>query len=50
VRSKLLSLREEDYARAAVLMGAPPGRIIRRHLLPGFSSHIIASATLSVRP
>ncbi len=48
VRSKLLSLREEDYARAAVLMGAPPGRIIRRHLLPGFSSHIIASATLSV--
>ncbi|XWN29566.1 MAG: ABC transporter permease [Devosia sp.] len=48
VRSKLLSLREEDYAKAAVLMGAPPGRIIRRHLLPGFSSHIIASATLSV--
>ena len=48
VRSKLLSLREEDYARAAVLMGAPPGRIIRRHLLPGFSSHIIASATLSI--
>ena len=48
VRSKLLSLREEDYAKAAVLMGAPPGRIIRRHLLPGFSSHIIASATLSI--
>jgi len=48
VRSKLLSLREEDYARAAVLMGAPPGRVIRRHLLPGFSSHIIASATLSI--
>jgi len=48
VRSKLLSLREEDYARAAVLMGAPSGRIIRRHLLPGFSSHIIASATLSI--
>ncbi|MEM0909122.1 MAG: ABC transporter permease [Pseudomonadota bacterium] len=48
VRSKLLSLREEDYARAAVLMGAPPGRIIRKHLLPGFSSHIIASATLSI--
>lgn len=48
VRSKLLSLREEDYARAAVLMGAKPGRIIRKHLLPGFSSHIIASATLSI--
>ncbi|MDQ0314729.1 ABC transporter permease [Amorphus orientalis] len=48
VRSKLLSLREEDYAKAAVLMGAPPGRVIRKHLLPGFTSHIIASATLSI--
>jgi len=48
VRSKLLSLREEDYARAAVLMGAKPRRIIGKHLLPGFSSHIIASATLSI--
>ena len=48
VRSKLLSLREEDYAKAAVLMGAKPRRIITRHLLPGFSSHLIASATLSI--
>ncbi|MEP3049625.1 MAG: ABC transporter permease [Roseibium sp.] len=48
VRSKLLSLREEEYAKAAVLMGAKPGRVISRHLLPGFSSHIIASATLSI--
>jgi peptide/nickel transport system permease protein len=48
VRSKLLALREEDYITAARLMGAGPGRIIRRHLLPGFSSHIIASATLSI--
>ncbi len=48
VRSKLLSLREEEYAKAAVLMGAKPQRVITRHLLPGFTSHIIASATLSV--
>ena len=48
VRSKLLALREEDYATAARLMGARPGRIIGRHLLPGFASHIIASATLSI--
>lgn len=48
VRSKLLALREEDYARAARLMGASPGRIIGRHLLPGFTSHLIASATLSI--
>jgi peptide/nickel transport system permease protein len=48
VRSKLLSLREEDYCSAAQLMGARPSRIIGRHLLPGFLSHLIASATLSI--
>ena len=48
VRSKLLSLREEDYAVAAQMMGAKPSRIIGRHLLPGFMSHLIASATLSI--
>jgi peptide/nickel transport system permease protein len=48
VRSKLLSLREEDFCTAAVLMGATPARIIGRHLLPSFMSHLIASATLVV--
>ena len=48
VRSKLLSLREEDFAMAAQLMGAKPQRIIARHLLPSFTSHLIASATLSI--
>ena len=48
VRSKLLALREEDFATAAVLMGAKPRRIIMRHLLPSFMSHLIASATLSI--
>lgn len=48
VRSKLLALREEDFAVAAKLMGASPGRIIGRHLLPSFMSHLIASATLSI--
>lgn len=48
VRSKLLALREEDFCTAAVLMGASPGRIIGRHLLPNFLSHLIASATLSI--
>ena len=48
VRSKLLSLREEDFATAAVLMGAKPKRVIFRHLLPSFTSHLIASATLSI--
>jgi len=48
VRSKLLALREEDFATAAVLMGASPARVIGRHLMPSFMSHLIASATLSI--
>jgi peptide/nickel transport system permease protein len=48
VRSKLLSLREEDYVLAAQLMGAKSGRIIGRHLVPGFMSHLIATATISI--
>jgi peptide/nickel transport system permease protein len=48
VRSKLLSLREEDYVLAAQLMGAKSGRVIGRHLIPGFMSHLIATATLSI--
>ena len=48
VRGKLLSLREEDYAIAAELIGASHGRIIFRHLVPGFLSHIIVGLTLSV--
>jgi len=48
VRSKLLALREEDFCQAAQLMGASPSRVIGKHLLPSFASHLIASATLSV--
>jgi peptide/nickel transport system permease protein len=48
VRSKLLALREEDYVMAAQLMGARSSRIIGRHLVPGFVSHLIASATISI--
>jgi peptide/nickel transport system permease protein len=48
VRSKFLSLREEEYVKAAEMMGAKPSRVIRKHLLPNFMSHLIASATLSI--
>lgn len=48
VRSKLLSLREEEFVLAAQLQGANPRRIIGRHLIPNFLSHLIASATLAV--
>ncbi len=48
VRSKFLSLREEEFVKAAEMMGAKPSRVIRKHLLPNFLSHLIASATLSI--
>jgi peptide/nickel transport system permease protein len=48
VRGKLLALREEDYALAAQAAGASKGRIIFRHLMPGFTSHLIVSITLAI--
>lgn len=48
VRSKFLALREEDYVKAAELMGASPSRVIRAHMMPNFMSHLIASASLSI--
>lgn len=48
VRGKILSLREEDFAVAARLAGASEWRIMTRHLLPSFTSHIIVSLTLAV--
>ncbi|MEM9012649.1 MAG: ABC transporter permease [Pseudomonadota bacterium] len=48
VRSKFLALREEDYVRAAELMGASTRRVIAAHMMPNFMSHLVASATLSI--
>jgi peptide/nickel transport system permease protein len=48
VRSKFLSLREEDFVMAAQLCGSGELRIIFSHLLPSFLSYIIASLTLSI--
>jgi peptide/nickel transport system permease protein len=48
VRSKFLSLREEDFVLAARLDGAKSRRLIFRHMLPSFYSHIIASVTLAL--
>ncbi|QDP98822.1 ABC transporter permease [Microlunatus elymi] len=48
VRGRFLSLREEDFVTAARLDGCSQPRIIFRHMVPSFSSHIIASLTMSV--
>lgn len=48
VRGRFLSLRTEEFVTAARLDGASEGRIIFRHMLPSFASHIIASITLAI--
>ncbi|WP_308251244.1 ABC transporter permease [Streptomonospora nanhaiensis] len=48
VRGRFLSLREEDFVLAARLDGCGRARIIRRHMLPSFTSHIVASLTLAI--
>ncbi len=48
VRGRFLSLRTEEFVMAARFDGASERRIIFRHMLPSFSSHIIASMTLAI--
>lgn len=48
VRGRFLALREEDFVMAAELVGASRMRIIFRHMVPSFSSHIIAAVTLAL--
>lgn len=47
-RAAALSLLRRDYLRAAVALGAGPGRIARRHLLPNLLAPVAVAATLSV--
>ena len=48
VRSKTLALRQVDYVRAAMAVGASDARIITRHILPNVMSHVIVSITLGI--
>jgi peptide/nickel transport system permease protein len=48
VRGRFLSLRHEDFVTAAELVGCSRLRIIFRHLVPSFLSHIIAATTLAL--
>ena len=48
VRGRFLSLRQEDFVVAAELAGASKLRIIFRHMVPSFTSHIIAATTLAL--
>ena len=48
IRSKFMSLREEDFVTSARLCGASELRVVFRHMVPSFASHLIASLSLSV--
>ena len=47
IRTHLLTERAQEYVLAAKLCSASPGHIIRRHLLPSFSSYIIVDLVIS---
>ena len=48
VRGRFISLRTEDFVMAAELVGCSKPRIIFRHMVPSFISHIIAATTLAI--
>ena len=48
VRGRFLALREEDFVLAARLAGCSRMRIILRHMVPTFLSHIIATSSLAI--
>jgi peptide/nickel transport system permease protein len=48
VRGRFLAMREEDFITAAELSGASQLRIIFRHMVPSFLSHIIAAVSLAL--
>ncbi len=48
VRGEVLSLREREYVEAARALGAPPGRLLFRHLLPGLAGPVAVQATFGI--
>lgn len=47
VRTHLLTERNQEYVLAAKLCGASPSHVIRKHLLPSFTSYIIVDLVIS---
>src|SRR5580704_4328246 len=48
VRGEVLSLRERDYVVAANTLGAPPSRILLRHLIPAIAGPLAVQATFGI--
>lgn len=47
-RGQVLSVREREYVSAARAIGAPPLRIVMRHIFPNVTNALIVQATLSI--
>ncbi|KIZ53811.1 ABC transporter permease [Bacillus safensis] len=48
VRSKVLSIKQEEYVLAAKAVGMSHGRIVLRHILPNSMVPVIVQATLAI--
>jgi peptide/nickel transport system permease protein len=48
IRSQVLSVREREFIMAVTGMGAPPVRIMLKHLIPNCMAPVIVQASLSV--
>ncbi|MER2597929.1 MAG: ABC transporter permease [Caldilineales bacterium] len=48
VRSQVLSLKEQEFVTAARAIGAKPGRILFRAILPNATAPLIVAATLGI--
>jgi oligopeptide transport system permease protein len=48
VRGEVLSLKQRDFVQAARALGAGPGRIVLRHILPNAAGVILVALTLFI--
>lgn len=48
MRSAAIAARDQDYVRAARALGARPGRVIRRHMLPNCIAPVLVYATIAL--
>jgi ABC-type dipeptide/oligopeptide/nickel transport system permease subunit len=48
VRGQVLSIKEREHVEAARTLGAPPGRIVRVHILPHVLAPVIVAAAFGV--
>jgi ABC-type microcin C transport system permease subunit YejE len=48
VRGSVLSIRQQEYLRAAQCVGTPPGRIMLRHILPNLISPLVVMMAFAI--